>query len=96
MNSAWDEAGARLFNWLFLPLMIAGAFILSLAWVLDGARSETIKTSLLGNAMQLLFLFVGYRHYFRRGDRQYFYYLFCLPAALSVVIAIVGFVGLMS
>lgn len=96
MSSAWDEVGAYLFNWLFLPLMIVGAFILSVTWVLDGARPDTVRSSLLGNAMQLLFLAFGYRHYFRRGARWYFYSVFCLPVALSATIALAGVIGLMS
>ena len=92
MNSIWDAVGTRLFNWIFLPMIIGGAFTLSITWALDGARPQLVKSSLFGFAMLVLFLAVGYRHYFLRGMQRYFYAVFCLPLALSTLLAIVGLI----
>jgi hypothetical protein len=85
----------NLFKWWAFPLVVAGSFLLSVTWLLDGHRPEAARSSLVGFGFLLLFSLIGYRTFFRSGMRLYFYGMVCVPVALSFLAAILGFAGVL-
>jgi hypothetical protein len=84
----WNRAGHYLMLCFITPGAALSLLLWASVWLLEGLSRNTLVMSILGEAMLIGMMVIGYGYYVPKGYRRYFYIVCATPAIVGLLLSL--------